>query len=104
MLHGSVRLRSYALMMRKRTTFAGIAIALVAVVGAACSTGEDDAGGPTVGATTAEPGSSPTAGDGERPPKTAEVLRFSAPELGGGTIEGEDFSGRDVAFWFWAPW
>jgi hypothetical protein len=39
--------------------------------------------------------------DGGRP---AEVLRFSAPRLGGGTIDGEDFAGRDVAFWFWAPW
>lgn len=35
---------------------------------------------------------------------TAEVLRFSAPRLDGGTIEGEDYSGSDVAFWFWAPW
>lgn len=34
----------------------------------------------------------------------AEVLRFSAPRLGGGTIDGEDYSGRDTAFWFWAPW
>ncbi|HEY5905680.1 MAG TPA: hypothetical protein VIX39_07695 [Actinomycetota bacterium] len=33
-----------------------------------------------------------------------EVLRFSAPRLGGGTVEGEDFSGQDVALWFWAPW
>jgi len=35
---------------------------------------------------------------------TAEVLRFSAPRLEGGTVEGEDYSGSDVAFWFWAPW
>ena len=34
----------------------------------------------------------------------AEVLRFSAPRLGGGQVEGEDYSGRDTAFWFWAPW
>jgi hypothetical protein len=33
-----------------------------------------------------------------------EVLRFSAPRLSGGTVEGEDFAGRDVAIWFWAPW
>jgi hypothetical protein len=33
-----------------------------------------------------------------------DVLRFSAPKLGGGSIEGEDYSGRDVALWFWAPW
>jgi hypothetical protein len=32
------------------------------------------------------------------------VLGFTAPRLGGGTIEGVDFAGRDVAFWFWAPW
>lgn len=35
---------------------------------------------------------------------TAEVLHFSAPRLEGGTVEGEDYSGSDVAFWFWAPW
>ncbi len=40
-------------------------------------------------------------GRGEAP---AEILRFSAPRLGGGTVEREDFAGRDVAFWFWAPW
>lgn len=34
----------------------------------------------------------------------AQVLRFSATRLGGGTVEGEDYSGSDVAFWFWAPW
>jgi hypothetical protein len=39
---------------------------------------------------------------GGRP--TPEVLRFSAPKLGGGTLEGADYSGRDVAIWFWAPW
>ena len=33
-----------------------------------------------------------------------EVLRFAAPRLSGGTIDGEDLSGQDVAFWFWAPW
>lgn len=33
-----------------------------------------------------------------------KVLRFTAPQLGGGTIEGADYAGRDVAFWFWAPW
>ena len=37
-------------------------------------------------------------------PAATAVLRFTAPRLGGGTIDGEDFAGRDVAFWFWAPW
>jgi hypothetical protein len=45
----------------------------------------------------------PPAADGTTPPAT-EVLGFTAPRLGGGTIEGVDFAGRDVAFWFWAPW
>lgn len=43
---------------------------------------------------------------GERGPDTAtpEVLAFSAPLVGGGTFEGEDYTRRDVALWFWAPW
>ena len=59
--------------------------------------------------------SEPRAADASRPaPVTATsptadrstpaVLRFTAPRLGGGTIDGEDLAGRDVAFWFWAPW
>ena len=43
-------------------------------------------------------------GDGDASPLTPEVLRFSAPELGGGTVDGQDYSGRDVAIWSWAPW
>lgn len=34
----------------------------------------------------------------------AEVLDFSAPKLGGGTVEGTDYAGKDTAIWFWAPW
>lgn len=45
-------------------------------------------------------------GGGASPATTdaAEVLRFTAPRLGGGTVDGRDLAGRDVAFWFWAPW
>jgi hypothetical protein len=32
------------------------------------------------------------------------ALRFTAPALGGGTIDGADFAGHDLAMWFWAPW
>jgi len=32
-----------------------------------------------------------------------DVLAFSAPRVGGGTISGADYAGRPVAFWFWAP-
>jgi len=50
-----------------------------------------------------EPGGS-SGGDRNGGGTVPEVLRFSAPRLGGGTVEGEDFSGQDVALWFWAPW
>lgn len=35
---------------------------------------------------------------------TPQVLDFEAPLLGGGSLRGETLAGRDVAFWFWAPW
>ena len=86
--------------------------ALLMLVAAACASGgPDDATGARPGSSTvASPtphDPSPTgqgggAGGSDRP--VAEVLRFSAPRLGGGTIEGVEFAGNDVAFWFWAPW
>ena len=33
-----------------------------------------------------------------------EILRFTAPQLGGGIVHGADHAGEDVALWFWAPW
>ncbi|MGH2634535.1 MAG: hypothetical protein ACRDHU_00040 [Actinomycetota bacterium] len=41
-----------------------------------------------------------------RPPASAvaEVLDFSSPKLGGGTVRGADYAGADLAIWFWAPW
>ncbi len=61
---------------------------------------------------------SPAPADGARPsPSSAEakpspgeerpvpeILGFSAPRLSGGTVEGSEFAGRDLAIWFWAPW
>ncbi len=35
---------------------------------------------------------------------SVELLDFEAPLLAGGTFRGEDLAGKDVAFWFWAPW
>ena len=37
-------------------------------------------------------------------PAVVELLDFEAPLLGGGTFRGADLAGKDVAFWFWAPW
>lgn len=33
-----------------------------------------------------------------------DVLDFTAPRLGGGTIEGAQYAGSPLAIWFWAPW
>ena len=70
--------------------------ALLALVAAACGSSGSE------GATGVRPDPSPLTSGSDRP--AAEVLRFSAPRLGGGTVDGEDFAGEDVAFWFWAPW
>jgi hypothetical protein len=32
-----------------------------------------------------------------------EILRFSAPIVGGSQLDGASLVGRPVAFWFWAP-
>jgi hypothetical protein len=36
--------------------------------------------------------------------RATNLLDFQAPKLGGGTVDGSDFAGQDVAMWFWAPW
>ena len=35
---------------------------------------------------------------------TAAILQFKAPLLAGGALDGTTFTGKPVAFWFWAPW
>ena len=39
-----------------------------------------------------------------QPVAVPSVLEFEAPLLAGGTMQGASLAGRDVAFWFWAPW
>jgi hypothetical protein len=51
-------------------------------------------------ACTGSPTSVPSSGGSPAP----EVLDFEAPLLAGGTFHGADLAGKDVAFWFWAPW
>jgi ABC-type glycerol-3-phosphate transport system substrate-binding protein len=69
-----------------------LAAALVALAlgAAACSQAGTTAGG--------GPPSTSTS------PGVAELLDFTAPALGGGTLRGADYAGKDVAIWFWAPW
>jgi hypothetical protein len=59
---------------------------------AACSSSPSPPTGSTTG-----PGATGASG-------VPEVLDFEAPLLDGGTLRGADLAGKDVAFWFWAPW
>ncbi len=49
------------------------------------------------------PGSPSVAGP-ESPDQISGVLDFSAPRVGGGAVDGADYTGKDLAIWFWAPW
>lgn len=95
--------------MLARTVRTLATLALLGLVLASCSSPGGSGEGPspsrsTQGSAAGTP-AGPTAGGGEGGGgKVPEVLRFSAPRLGGGTVEGKDFSGEDVALWFWAPW
>jgi hypothetical protein len=100
--------------MPERNLRALTAILLLPIAVASCSSSEgtDTGGAPSQPAESSavqpspEPGGGGGGGGGDRNGggPVPEVLRFSAPRLGGGTVEGEDFSGQDVALWFWAPW
>ncbi len=81
-----------------RLTFAPLLIGALAAVAVACSSTDPiAANGPT---RTAVPSSRSV----EPPAGVPEVLDFSAPSLGGGSVNGSDYVGKDVAIWFWAPW
>jgi hypothetical protein len=47
---------------------------------------------------------SPAPGTTVAPSQVPDELRFTAPELGDGTIRGADFARQDLVMWFWAPW
>jgi hypothetical protein len=58
-------------------------------------------GGPAGGGATTETESAAQSTDaGTTAP---DVLRFTAPIVGGGELDGSSLAGRPVAFWFWAP-
>ena len=80
-----------------------VVLSVLAVVAAACS---------SVPAATSTGAGSPTTTASSQPPRPSsagaeplpEVLDFSAPMLGGGTVGGSRYVGKDLAIWFWAPW
>jgi hypothetical protein len=64
-----------------------VALALVALAATACSSTDNQNSPPP-------PASS----------NAAELLDFTAPLVGAGTVQGAELAGRDLAVWFWAPW
>ena len=84
--------------VRARTTAAASLLLLVA---AACGSAPPPPEGPPARSET--PGSPPTTSVSPEP-RPAEILNFEAANLAGGVIRGAEYAGKDVAFWFWAPW
>lgn len=87
-----------------------LVLAVLAVV-AACTAGDGGATAPTIrppspstpsGTAAAEPDDAAT---GSAPSSSTDRLfAFEAQQVTGGTYDGSQLSGRDVAIWFWAPW
>jgi hypothetical protein len=80
----------------RRTFVLAVAVALaLSACGADPRTGATDSVGSTV---------APVVPVGSGDPSTApDALRFSAPVVGGGTLDLATYAGQTVAFWFWAP-
>lgn len=85
--------------VRARAVIALVALSLVAAAcgGETATSASRSEPDPTTSASAVQPSSSAPAG-------IPEILEFEAPLLGGGTLRGVDYAGKDVAFWFWAPW
>lgn len=101
-----------------RKAVAGFALA--AVLGAACGSGSSsDSAGTTSGedptttsaaVSTTQPGTPTTGGSAEGAGTAGEaetrpaVLALARETLDGSTLDVDQFVGRDVLIWFWAPW
>ena len=83
---------------RTRLPFALIALAIAA---SACASAPGTSSGPG-GSPSSDQLSTSSQTSGAAP--VVELLDFEAPLLDGGTFRGADLAGKDVAFWFWAPW
>ena len=77
-----------------------------ALVVAACGGGDSDKGSAAdpPPAEVASDDSTPAAADALTDPGDApELLRFTAPLVGGGEIDATTTAGTPTAFWFWSP-
>jgi hypothetical protein len=54
-------------------------------------------------ATVGAAATSAPAASGAQPANISPTLQFTAAKLDGGTVQGAEFAGKPVAFWFWAP-
>lgn len=75
-------------MTRRRPSFLRLCALVAVAVLALAACGSDDG---------AAPAGTPDAGGG------SSILQFTAKTLDGRTVEGASYTGRPVAFWFWAP-
>ena len=80
-----------------------VVLAGLALVAAGCGGGDDGAqsGGAQSGGAQSGGAQPPASAPAEARPA---AFAFSAPALGGGTVEGSDYADTGVALWFWAPW
>jgi hypothetical protein len=82
---------------RLAMAFAAVASLSTACVGEPSVAPSLKVGEPTSSAATSPRGSAAA-------PEVPEILMFEAPLLSGGRFDGTSLAGKDVAFWFWAPW
>lgn len=78
---------------------AGGAVTSGGITSAAAGTTAADTTAGTAGGSTGSAASTPAA-----PAEAPAILRFEAPLLAGGALDGTTYTGKPVAFWFWAPW
>ncbi len=69
---------------------------------AACAKPATDAPRPSREAGPAQGSTSTATAEGAE--TIPEILDFQFVSLGGETVDGADYAGKDVAVWFWAPW
>ena len=77
-----------------------VVVAGVLALGLSACGSSGDVAGVAAPTRTAQPEAAAPGGGGLSP----AVLQFRAPLLTGGVLDGTTFTGKPVAFWFWAPW
>jgi hypothetical protein len=91
--------------MRSRRRHEIVAVVLLLMAAAACSNASVPMQGSMVPTSSGGPnGPKPTKTTASPGVEVPELLDFEATLIDGGTFHGVDVAGKDVAFWFWAPW